>query len=188
MRIILIFVGVLLALLVLTYGALAWRHGREGALEKLLGPIERNPIEFPHLPLTSKPNQYLVCPKELCTAVAHREAGVYEVSASELHRAWDEFVTRQPGVTFLGGDDQSGYYDYEVRTPLLRFPDTVTVWFIPISTTRSTLAVYSRSHYGYSDGGANKRRVDAWLAELDGLVPRLEEKTTEMPGGDATAQ
>lgn len=184
MRIVLIFVGILLALLVLTYGALAWRHGREGALEKLLGPIERIPFEFAHLQLTAKPNQYLVCPKELCTAVAHREASVYEVSASELHRAWDEVATRQPGVTFLGGDDQTGYYDYEARTPLLRFPDTVTVWFIPISMTRSTLAVYSRSHYGYSDGGANKKRVDAWLAELDGLLPRLEEGVEETSDTD----
>ncbi len=188
MRIVLFFVGILITLLVLTYGTLAWRHGREGALETLLGPIERNSFEFSHLQLTSKPNQYLVCPEELCTAVAHREAAVYEVSATELHGHWQSLITRESGVTFLSGNDQSLYYDYEVRTRLLRFPDTVTVWFIPISLARSSLAVYSRSHYGYSDGGANKRRVDAWLAELDVVVPRFQEASPEIPGSESVGR
>jgi uncharacterized protein (DUF1499 family) len=111
-----------------------------------------------------------VCPEELCTAVAHREALVYDVSANELRDLWHELVIRQPLVELLDGDDATLYYNYEAKTPVLQFPDTITVWFIPVSLTRSTLAIYSRSHYGHSDLGANKKRIDAWLDELDAAV------------------
>ncbi|MCB1632914.1 MAG: DUF1499 domain-containing protein [Pseudomonadales bacterium] len=37
---------------------------------------------------------------------------------------------------------------------------------MPLGEARSTLIIYSRSVYGYSDLGVNKARVNRWLAEL----------------------
>jgi len=68
---------------------------------------------------------------------------------------------------------------YVVRSRIFNFPDLVTVGVEPVSLGAnpgtsagtsaggSTLKLYSRSVYGYSDLGANRARIDAWLDALD---------------------
>jgi uncharacterized protein (DUF1499 family) len=53
------------------------------------------------------------------------------------------------------------------RTATLNFPDLITVQVRADGPAASTLVLYSRSVYGYSDFGANRKRVIAWLAALD---------------------
>ena len=53
-----------------------------------------------------------------------------------------------------------------MRTPIVRWPDWVTVRFIPLGEDQSTLAIYSRSVYGRKDFGTNERRITDWLARL----------------------
>ncbi len=69
----------------------------------------------------------------------------------------------QPGAL----DEQSMQYDYVQRSSLMRFPDSITVRFISLNNDSSTLAIYSRSQYGYSDFGVNEARIRAWLAALE---------------------
>ena len=47
-----------------------------------------------------------------------------------------------------------------VRSAVLNFPDLVT------AQISSALVLYSRSVYGHSDLGVNRRRLDTWLAAL----------------------
>jgi uncharacterized protein (DUF1499 family) len=75
-------------------------------------------------------------------------------------------ISKQPRVERRAVSEDELQYDFVQRSPLLRFPDTITVRFIPLSPTTSTLAMYSRSHYGYSDFGVNRRRIETWLASL----------------------
>lgn len=53
-----------------------------------------------------------------------------------------------------------------VRSAIFNFPDLVTAQIIDAGQDRSTLVLYSRSVYGYSDLGANRRRLNTWLAAL----------------------
>ena len=69
----------------------------------------------------------------------------------------------------LGADDRRIAVD--VRTPLLRFPDLVSVEVLLVDGNRSTLAILSRSVYGHSDLGTNRRRVTAWLDTLRRAFP-----------------
>ncbi len=57
-------------------------------------------------------------------------------------------------------------FDYVQRSARFRFPDIITVRFISVSSSQSTLAIYSRSIYGKSDFGVNRERIDAWLKTL----------------------
>ena len=142
--------------------------GRKQVWTLLYGPVVREPVDFQTLKLKPSPNQYLVCPPELCeNAKAHAEAPVFDMTSEQLRGRWRERIETQPLVERIEGDTGGEQLSYEVLTPLMRFPDTVTVRFLPADGGKSTLAVYSRSHYGYSDMGANEKRVKSWLELLE---------------------
>jgi uncharacterized protein (DUF1499 family) len=151
---------------VVIYVALASVYGRAGLLERAFGPIDRAPVDFSTLELKVSPNQYLVCPRELCVAQPHAPSPVFDASLEELRAAWFRVIERQPRVTLLSSDSNEDQYEYEALTPVIHFPDTVTVRLLPANEGRSTVAIYSRSHYGYGDLGVNRRRIQGWLEEL----------------------
>lgn len=151
--------------LALLYCVFAAANGKKEALALLFGPVERQSVNFETLELKDSPNQFLVCPPDLCRqAKPHLESPVFELSVDELRQRWMERIASQPRVSELSSDGDQ--YDFEQLTPLIGFPDTVTVRFLPAGEGRSTLAIYSRSHYGHSDLGANKKRIRAWLELL----------------------
>jgi uncharacterized protein (DUF1499 family) len=65
---------------------------------------------------------------------------------------------------------------YVARSALFNFPDLITVQVTPANPGSSTLIVYSRSVYGRSDLGVNRKRVDTWLAALQTKIPSSSER------------
>ena len=124
-------------------------------------------MDFQTLVLTSwKRNQYLVTPDDYCSARAHMDSPTFDLSVEELRERWMTMIASQPRVETRKADDAAMQYEFIQRTKLMRFPDIITVRFIPLEQRRSTLAVYSRSRYGRRDFGVNKDRVLAWLEAL----------------------
>ena len=124
-------------------------------------------MNFQTLVLTSwKRNQYLVTPDDYCSARAHMDSPTFDLSVEELRERWMTMIASQPRVETRKADDAAMQYEFIQRTKLMRFPDIITVRFIPLEQRRSTLAVYSRSRYGRRDFGVNKDRVLAWLEAL----------------------
>ena len=154
------------------YGALVAAKGRKGALEFLFGPVEREPVAFETLELEPTPNQYLVCPLNLCQAPAHAASPTFDAPVEELEQAWLALMEDEPNVMPIGKGPAAKQYEFEALTPLIHFPDTVTVRFLTSGEQGSTLAIYSRSHYGHSDFGANEKRVKNWLALLEARLAR----------------
>lgn len=141
--------------------------GRERALELAFGPVKREPVDFALLVKKPSPNQFLVCNGEYCPAQpADREAQIYEVPVEQLERAFWTMLAKQERVEQLESP-VAGQHDVVQFSRLMRYPDTVTIKFIPLGPERSTLLLYSRSHYGYGDMGVNQARVESWLAALD---------------------
>jgi hypothetical protein len=159
--------GVLLLLLVAMLLVGVAVLGHDGLLSRLFGAPQRPRIDFATLERTERPNQYLVCPPATCAAPTDRESPVYAVPATALRDAWLAVAAGEPRVRLLVADAEALYYEFEQRSRLLRFPDTITVKFLPLGEHRSTLAVYSRAHYGYRDFGVNRARIERWLAALD---------------------
>lgn len=141
--------------------------GRERLLAIAFGPVTYSPIEFRTLARHSRPNQYLVCPPNLCTAPTDATSPVYDVSRDVLQEAWLALMAAQPRVAQVGISSNADQYDFIQRSKWIRFPDTITVKFIDLPKGQSTLAIYSRSHYGYSDWGVNRKRIESWLKRLD---------------------
>ncbi len=123
-------------------------------------------VELEALKLGDKPNQFLMCPTGLCGAGAHAESPIFELPVDRLRARWEAVAAAQPRVTLLAGDANGRQFDYVQRSAFFRFPDIVTVRFIAVSPTRSSLAVYSRAIYGRRDFGVNQARIEAWLADL----------------------
>ena len=142
--------------------------GRERLLVIVLGPVERGAVDFQTLTLGERPNQYLLCPAGYCAQPAHAVAPVFDLPAEALAERWLDMVANQPRTELVGADPAALKYDVVQRSWLFRFPDTITVQFVALGAARSTLAIYSRSHYGYSDFGVNQSRIDTWLAALSG--------------------
>jgi uncharacterized protein (DUF1499 family) len=163
----LLWVIALVVLVMVVIGLLAtFVVGRERVLSVLFGPVIQTAIDFRTLQRPARPNQYLVCPPGFCQAIADAESPVYPLPVAALRERWLAMIAQQPRVQQVAVDADQWQYDFLQHSRLLRFPDTITVRFIPLSATQSTLAIYSRSHYGYDDLGVNRRRVTTWLAAL----------------------
>ena len=120
-------------------------------------------VDFPRLVLRPTSNQYLVCPTDLCSAVPDFTSKEFEVSAAMLQKQWQAIMDLDSSITLLISSQKKAQLDYVYRTPYWQFPDIITVRFIALGPSRSTLAIYSRSVYGRDDLGANKARVQKWL-------------------------
>jgi uncharacterized protein (DUF1499 family) len=143
--------------------ALIWESS---TLESFLGTGEVPVVDFATLERDSVPNQYLLCPKGMCTTQADGEPPVFDVPIEQLQAAWDKMLADQPRLQVLRRDVTNMQIDYVQRTRLLRFPDLITVRFVPVDDTHSTVAIYSRSVWGKGDMGVNRARVEEWLARV----------------------
>ena len=63
-----------------------------------------------------------------------------------------------------------------VRSAVFNFPDLVTAQTNDVGPDSSTLVLYSRSVYGYSDLGVNRQRLNAWLAALQSKINHFGER------------
>ena len=154
-----------LIVIILALGATAV-IGRERALALVFGPAEPTPIDFKTLTRHRRPNQFLMCPKGLCSAAIDVVSPVFDVPATQLRNVGVAVMAQQPRIQQVAADETALQYDFVQRSRLVRFPDLITVRFIPLPATQSTFAVYSRSHIGYSDRGVNRRRIESWLTAL----------------------
>lgn len=151
----------------IAFAALIW----EGTtLESVLYVGEVPVIDFATLQRDSVPNQYLLCPKGMCQAETDGEAPVFDLPNERLQVAWEEMLAEQPRLQLLRRDVTNIQIDYVQRTRFLRFPDLITVRFVPIDDGHSTVAMYSRSVWGKGDMGVNRTRVEEWLARLKARV------------------
>lgn len=154
---------VTIAGIVIAVGALVW----EGATLESILPIGTVPVvDFASLQRPSTPNQYLLCPQGMCATEADGAAPVFDVPAARLQGLWELMIKEEPRVQEVQRDLATMEVDYVQRTRYFRFPDLVTVRFVPVSDTQSTLAIYSRSIYGMGDMGVNRERILDWLTKL----------------------
>lgn len=148
--------------------ALIW----EGqTLETIVFAIGEVPVvDFASLQRGPTPNQYLLCPADLCATETDGAAPVFAVTAERLQGLWELMIAEEPRVQEVGRELATMAVDYVQRSRLLRFPDLITVRFLPVDDTHATLAVYSRSIYGRGDMDVNRARIEDWLAKLKARV------------------
>ena len=73
-----------------------------------------------------------------------------------------QIASTPPRTSVLAGGPDDGMATYITRTQLLGFPDYTTA-----AQDGDLLKVYARLRFGRSDLGANKERINGWLAEME---------------------
>ena len=128
--------------------------------------LSPSPFVWSALQDRRRPNTYLVAPPGFTPCHTDLDAPTLDFDVNILMRFWERMISKQPRITgkTTSGDGQQ--FEYIQRTAVMRLPDQITVRFISRCNHMSTLAIYSRSIYGYWDFGANKARVERWLSSL----------------------
>jgi uncharacterized protein (DUF1499 family) len=138
-------------------------RGAEG-----LGPAE--PVEFGSLVLPRSPNACLAAPPG-----AHPGAQIIvpplPVDAATAWPLLRRLGERMPRTARLAEWPERRQAQWVERSALANFPDIIAAELVP-GPEGAGLFLYSRSLFGRSDFGVNRRRVVAWIAALDATLRR----------------
>ena len=116
--------------------------------------------------VSETPNSFRMAPPGSTDQPIDEASPIYSENALVLAQAFDEFALRQRATVRIAGLPPDLMMTYVQRTEKLKFPDYVSVKFIELEDGNSTIAVYSRSRYGYADQGVNEARVKRWVNTL----------------------
>jgi uncharacterized protein (DUF1499 family) len=126
------------------------------------------PVEFGSLALPRSPNTCLAAPAGAHPG-AHIQVPPLPVDAATAWPLLRRLGERFPRTTLLAEWPERRQVQWVHRSALVRFPDIVAAELRP-GPAGAGLFLYSRALFGWSDFGVNRRRVEAWLAALDGML------------------
>ena len=126
-----------------------------------------NFVLFKSLKRPPKPNTCLMAPDGFCLA-AETDFAMTELATAPdtLFQALVEMIEADRRWNKLKTSPETRQLKFVATTGLMRFKDDVDIEVIPLENGGSTLAIYSRSRLGYSDLGANRKRVNDLIERL----------------------
>ena len=140
----------------------------------MAGCTSPTPIEFAKVEKAWPPNNYLVCPIDVCTGATDATSPGYSIPVGKLEAIADKAILSQPDTVKVGGDPQR----HQVLYQQSRFGVPANIWvqYLALSPRRSSLALYSGSGSGlYYDFNTNRERADTWLRAIhDAAGPAVD--------------
>ena len=133
------------------------------------------PLDVAHIVRPASPNTALAAPAGFSPAPDILTLR-YRLPADRLFALVLDVAASQP-ATFqaaLYADQLQAHY--VARTAVFNFPDQIMVQVRQEDPDSSALIVYSRSVYGRSDLGVNRKRIEVWLADLRTKIPSTSER------------
>ena len=144
------------------YGIGEWHGKAEG-----LGAMTDFSTLVNRLPPPAIANEYIVAPRGVAPRARVVDPGIsFDVTPDELFKISKRAILRQDLVTLVAQDDATLRLEVVQRTPLLRFPDVITVQPVSVGQGKSSIAMHSYSIYGAGDLGTNKKRVLSFIEAI----------------------
>jgi len=131
-------------------------------------------LDFRKLCRPTRPNTALAAPAgthpapDLVTPIFH-------LSADRLYRIVLAVAASQTRTVLAQEYPAARQAHFVSRSAWLNFPDLSAVQVNEVSADSSAIVLYSRSVYGYSDSGVNRRRLIAWLADIQARINNPDE-------------
>lgn len=125
-------------------------------------------VDFSLLKRPASPNTALIAPPgfSLGEAQADAAAPIFDVEPEELFTRALRLINARRDWRLVDQDKAQMKLKFIAVTALLRFKDDIDVQIVGVPPGKSSYAAYSRSRVGYSDLGANRKRLDAFGAAL----------------------
>lgn len=124
-------------------------------------------ISFKSLKRPPKPNTCLVAPDNHCLAAEPDFAPPQlNMTGRGLFSKLSEVIAAERSFGQLESDAEKLRLKFVATTGFMRFKDDVDIEVIPLEDGKATVAIYSRSRVGYSDLGANQKRVRKLIHEV----------------------
>ncbi|MCI4644745.1 MAG: DUF1499 domain-containing protein [Hyphomonadaceae bacterium] len=130
-------------------------------------------MDFSTLERPTSPNTYLLAPEGICQAASPDVLSPrFAESPKELFKLLTRLVRSDGRARDMLEDPDGPAIRFVAVTPLLRFKDDVDIRIYPdqpggsLKKPGARLAIYSRSRVGYSDLGANAKRVSRLIEKL----------------------
>lgn len=138
-------------------------------------PLTATPPDSPNWALAAAPEAGAAAEPTL-------SAPIFATGPAEVLAALDAVVAAAPRTEKLApawpGADPATSRAYLQRSAVIGFPDVVSAVVVDLGAgdagQRATVALYSRSVYGYSDLGVNADRLKAWIAALSEQAPMVD--------------
>ncbi|HEY4042585.1 MAG TPA: DUF1499 domain-containing protein [Rhodopila sp.] len=100
----------------------------------------------------------------------------YPLPADRLFALVQAIATDQPRTYLAALYADRLQADYVARSAVFNFPDLIVAQVTEATPDTSALILYSRSVYGHSDLGVNRKRVESWLGALRAKLPPSSER------------
>ena len=126
---------------------------------------EEKMIDLENLTRSGNPNDFFMAPSGFGVAIPDEESPLLPIKAEKLKQLWFSLMEGQPRTQLVPGKIPDQFL-FVQRSWFFHFPDIIAVRFDPQPGERSTLVIYSKSLYGYSDLGVNEARIRTWTGEL----------------------
>jgi uncharacterized protein (DUF1499 family) len=141
---------------------------RELIYTQLFGSPDPGRSALDTLERPSSPNTYLLADETGASATPDGPALLLRTTPAAALDAAAEALSGLAETRRVDDGSDERYRRFIVRTPIMRYPDTVEIWAAPAAGKRGLIAVsaYSRSQIGHSDLGTNKTRIEAVASAL----------------------
>jgi len=123
-------------------------------------------IDFATFARVTTPNDAMACPAGFCAAKADFVTEVVAMPAADLAAKAIAELPNEPRAELVLRSGDGLRLVFVQRSLIFRFPDTINIAVQSVGDGQATVAIYSRSNYGYGDFGVNRRRVETWLKRL----------------------
>lgn len=96
-------------------------------------------------------------------------AHIFSASFDETAAALDRVIMARPNTRRLAGAASDGLVTYVERSRFLGFPDVISLRLTDMGL-ETRVSVFSKSRYGRSDLGVNRRRVSQILRRVEAAL------------------
>ena len=120
-------------------------------------------------PACATPNCFRMAPEGSTSEPIDAIGPIYGKRALDMAQAFHEYVLTQRATQHVAGITAGLHMTYVQRSERLQLPDYISVKFLDLPDDRSTVAIFSRSRFGYGDLGVNEARVRQWIKGMESV-------------------
>jgi uncharacterized protein (DUF1499 family) len=134
-----------------------------------------SPMDVAQIVRPASPNTALAAPAGF-TPPPDIVTPPFALSADRLFALVRQVAAGQPRTYQAALYPDQSQAHYVARSAVFNFPDLIMLQVRQAGHDQSELILYSRSVYGHSDLGVNRKRIEAWLAALQTRIPPPNER------------